>query len=321
VGQPIWAGIGGWLVLGAGIVGAWVLVRMLTVLARHARQGQRVAARLNWVVPPEEPARNRSGLDRQLDTVISGYRASHALAARVAELEGQRPATPPGPEPESDRDRAALLPVAGPPPRARQLSEASFVAGSDALVRVRTAIRLVQDCRLKINGGPGDRLENGGATAHDAPPDTRPLLHDLFRALGTEIQDLTRSAQGIGGAVEAFIRAAESSAAGGAIAPGDSARGGEAEPGFSALKCRALTVELESGLQRLGAELRLLSHPFVGRSPEVGDRPERNGSDRSLVTGLRRLEGQLEEVADHLGRLTRDAEELSRELDRQPERS
>ena len=68
---------------------------------------------------------------------------------------------------------------------------------------------------------------------------------------------------------------------------------------------------------RLGwAELRLLSFSAWRRSSDAGDRPERNGSDRSVTTGLRRLEGQLEEVADHLSRLTRDAEELSRELGR-----
>jgi hypothetical protein len=171
----------------------------------------------------------------------------------------------------------------------------------------------VQDCRLKIDGGPGDRRENGSVGLA--------MVHDLFRALGVEIQDLTRSAQGLGGAVSGFIRSAESVAPAGGFDPDDPGRAAAAELEVSALKCRTLAVELESGLHRLGAELRLLSHPFVGRGPEASDRPERNGSDRSLVTGLRRLEGQLEEVADHLGRLTRDAEELSRELDRQPERS
>jgi hypothetical protein len=259
----------------------------------------------------------------------------------VAELEGQLTVADhqPGLEPErTEIDPASVLSARL---RARQLSEGAFVAGSDALVRVRTAIRLVQDCRQRIDGGPlspagtpapgpAGRHENGGeAAAGTAPPTgptppaaapAQPLIHDLFRALRAEIGDLARSAQGLGGAVDGLVRSAEHRAADGEIAPNDPRWTGATDLGLSALKCRALAVELEGGLQRLGAELRILSQPFWRRSPEVTDRPERNGSDRTLAAGLRRLEGQLEEVAEHLGRLTRDAEELSRELDRHPER-
>jgi hypothetical protein len=329
-GGPSWAGIGGWVLLGAGLASAWFLGRATFRLAQSGRQGQRMAVRLDSVAPPEDPARGPRGLDRQLDRVISGYRASHALAARVAELEGQLanlPPVEPGPP----------APAPAPPaqPRARQLSESSFVTGSDALVRVRTAIRLVQDCRQRLDGGPAgpagvsgsavDQGENGGPVpAREPTPEASVLMGDLFRALGAEIGDLTRSAQGLGGAVEGLIQSAETAqpsetspaSQAGAIDPDDPSRVESEERAFSALKCRSLAVELEGGLQRLGAELRLLSFSAWRRSSDASDRPERNGSDRSVTTGLRRLEGQLEEVADHLSRLTRDAEELSRELGR-----
>ena len=337
-GGPSWAGIGGWLVLGAGLACAWLLGRGVFRLARSGRQGQRMVGRLDAILPPDDLARGPRGLDRQLDRVISGYRASHALAARVAELEGRLA------DQLAERRPAEPAPPAAPaiPPRARQLSESSFLSGSDALVRVRTAIRLVQDCRQRLDGGVaaagsiGDRGENGGLLPTPEPePVAEVLMGDLFRALGAEIGDLTRSAQGLGGAVEgliqsAAVRSAASSASpaetspaflAGAIDPSDPGRVAGDERAVSALKCRSLAVELEGGLQRLGAELRLLSLSAWRRGPEAGDRPERNGSDRSLMPGLRRLEGQLEEVAEHLSRLTRDAEELSRELDRQPERS
>jgi hypothetical protein len=197
---------------------------------------------------------------------------------------------------------------------------------------VRTAIRLVQDCRQRLDGGPAaptgvsgsaaDQGENGvPIPARDPAPEATVLMGDLFRALGAEIGDLTRSAQGLGGAVEGLIQSAETSrtspaSQAGGIDPDDPSRVESEERAFSALKCRSLAVELEGGLQRLGAELRLLSFSAWRRSSEGSDRPERNGSDRSVTTGLRRLEGQLEEVADHLSRLTRDAEELSRELGR-----
>jgi len=324
-GGPAWAGIGGWLLLGAGLASAWFLGRGLFQLAKSGRQGQRLAVRLDSIVPPEDPphgARGLRGLDRQVDRVISGYRASHALAARVAELEGQLANREPMALATGAPAAKALPPAI--PPRARQLSESSFVAGSDALVRVRTAIRLVQDCRQRLDPPAGAIGENGGPLpAAEPAPEPVVLMGDLFRALGTEIGDLTRSAQGLGGAVEGLIQSAEVVAASpiGANDPLAPSRVGGEERSFSALKCRSLAVELEGGLHRLGAELRLLSFSAWRRSSEAPDRPERNGSDRSLAAGLRRLEGQLEEVADHLIRLTRDAEELSREIDRQSERS
>jgi hypothetical protein len=347
-GGPAWAGIGGWLILTAGLAGAWFFARGMVVLARGARRGQRMSARLDVVIPPDDPSRFDRGVDRQLETVISGYRASQSLAARVAELEGQL------------RERALreASPAPAPPPipaavrlRARQLSESSFVAGSDALVRVRTAIRLVQDCRQRLDGssmsGPGtpgaadtSRYEKGGRRVPPPPNGWReasenggvarpggreapsaPLLHDLFQALGAEIGDLSRSARGLGGALDELARTTGRRPAGGRFAPNGPRAMGSPELALSALKCRSLAVELEGGLQRLGAEIRLLSHPAVSRGPEAAERPEKNGSDRSLMAGLRRLEAQLEEVGEHLVRLTRDAEELSRELDRQPERT
>ena len=129
-----------------------------------------MAARLNWVVPAEEPSRSRPGLDRQLDTVISGYRASHELAARVVELEGQLAARASGVETPAAAIEPAptLVPANGPPPRARQLSEASFVAGSVALgfgdAFFDAANEELRRC-ARLDFSVGGRIEPAGCAA------------------------------------------------------------------------------------------------------------------------------------------------------------
>lgn len=378
--------------LGLGAVVLWLLFARLAALARRARIGERFLARLAQAVPADDEseggaATERAGhasvaasADRRLDQVLSGYRSAMALTARVAELEreldraragasrGDVEPVSPAPFPAADHGSlppAEPSPMAEPeraataidPERVRQLAEGTFLTGSDALVRVRSAIRLVQECRqrpgVKDAALPADLPANGngrgtngaGVDRHEVRPEgplgarpaeplrarpTGPLgappraplgssprapLGELFVALAAEVDDLSRSARGLRPVLEALL-VTPAGRRNGSLAP--HVLGWKPSSGgtLSILKCRALSVELERGLRRLGAEVQLLSRSRRSLGPGADASDVRGETDRGLAHGLRRLELALEEVAAHLANLTRNAEQLSRELDR-----
>ncbi len=364
------------IALGLSAAGLWLLFARLAALARRARLGERLAARLAQALPAEESLGSAvsgaggsqlpipASADRRLDQLLSGYRSAIALTARVAELEREldlararvgagagAEARPSPPSPSSSEP--ALFPTTETDlAPVRQLAEASFLIGSNALVRVRGAIRLVQECRQRpgvrdaagpgagpqsgtaprtgVNGGGswgnGGGVSGGGVAFHGASENRGAPLGEVFVALAAEVNELSRSARGLRPALEALLVGSPGGLGvggrrNGSLAPHGSGWKSSSSGNVSILKCRALSVELEGGLRRLGAEVQLLSR---SRRPlgSGGDSSEvQSETDRGLAHGLRRLELQLEEVATHLASLTRNAEHLSRELDRPPARS
>jgi hypothetical protein len=300
--------------------GVPVLRRLLGRSPRDLEQESRlldqIAARLEVALAANDPGRSGPGgasgdpdvtraevIERQLEEVLEGFARASRLEVRVAELEVEL-----GCLHRSEAiERAAAGNRAAPLERARRLTESSFVAGSDALVRVRAVKRALEEWRQRA----GD-----GASAAPAPEPVADVLASV-------LEDLARLG-GCAAGLRALAGAAEAASwLGGA--PGNRPAPAPVAAGplllLIALKLRGLAAELEKGLLGLRAELRALRAAGLARPAANGRRGEpprdRRGAEgpgwgRALV----RLEAQMAEVAEHVAAFTRDSEQLARELDR-----
>jgi hypothetical protein len=245
--------------------------------------------------------------------------------------------------------------------RVRRLTESSFVAGSNALLRVRAVLRTLQDCRQRlgtdqnpvtdtqkspspspsptstVNAGASNRpspsnLPNlasqsnspsppAGGPNSSVPPLSVDGVDGVFDSILGDVgrlADCARSLQPLADAAETAAGAAGSTG-GSALA-----RALSREPRLpdgrllmAALKLRGLAAELEHGLLGLSAEMRVLKRARLARPSVNGvGGARRSGAEPSLTRVLERLEAQMVEAVDHVTGLTRDAEQLSRELDR-----
>jgi hypothetical protein len=298
-------------------------------------------------------------LEDELARVVRGYQKVEGLASRVAELEaervlarlavaGEHPATPDATESAATPDAAAAAAEAELIlDRARRLTESSFVAGSDALVRVRATLKNLRDWRTRLGatveeqasalpGAVADNVaaapSNGdtapGASSAASPPVPAAALAAVFTALARDVMRLAECAR----ALRPLATAAEGLAG---LRPAGGSDGGRravpiwdiaASPGpdprrellLATLRIRGLAAELETGLTGLRTELRVLGRlpvaPPVTNGRERVARPE--GPEPAFLRTLSRLETQLTAVATDIAGLTRDAEHLSRELKR-----
>ena len=219
----------------------------------------------------------------------------------------------------AEQERAAAI------EQIRRLTESSFVAGSDALLRVRAVLRTLHDCRQRLGDGqhrlmdaqhPPEDLSNQSP----AIPATIPAAL-VFDSLLTDIGRLTACARGLlplAAAAETAAGAPGSTAGSPpAPAPSKESRPPDGHLLIAALKLRALAAELEHGLLGLSTEMRVLKRARLARPSVNGvDGGRRSGPDPSWMRMIERLEAQMTEAAEHVAGFTRDAEHLSRELDR-----
>jgi hypothetical protein len=310
-------------------------------------------------------------LEDEVARVLRVYGQAAELGARVAELEAERvlarlaakgelggeneliaerePAT--AGEPSADGERAVNgEPASGLAPadaalildQARRLTESSFVAGSDALVRVRAALKNLKDWRQRLGrdeeGGSPPGSNGDSAPGAKTPPEsamqtapgtgtaTAGAFAAVFASLSADVAHLAECAQ----ALRPLAAAAEALAG---LAPGGAPGTTAAVPSWdiaaatparsrhlllTALRVRSLAAELETGLAGIGTELRVLGRVLAAKpiANAKGRNPGREGPDPAFVRTLSRLETQLTEVAADIAGLTRDAEHLSRELAR-----
>lgn len=293
-------------------------------------------------------------LEREIAHVLRVYGQAEELGARVVELEAERvlarlearaePAA--GESRAAEPAAAAVEPAAAAEPapgdsapadaapgdapaadaalvldRTRRLTESSFVAGSDALVRVRAALKNLKDWRQRL-GANEDRVPPAGANGDSAPS----ALAGVFASLSADVARLAKCAQ----ALRPLAEAAEAMAGLGPGGPGPTAPVPSWDVASSpaaarsrhllltALRIRGLAAELETGLAGLGTELRVLGRLPAAKLVANGQKrtPEREEPDPVFVRTLSRLETQLTAVATDIAGFTRDAEHLSRELSR-----
>jgi hypothetical protein len=329
-------------------------------LARKERLLGKISRRLSEVLRDDGPSQSTASteIELRLDQVLTGYRGAVGLEARVAELEAELRAEQQGQNTPRGRDGDAGA-VEGASidggegteviERVRRLTETSFVAGSDALVRVRATLRALSDWRQRLADDPRQPPEAQQAPAREdraarASGGSQPVALEVqvFESLAAEVQQLSSCASRLRPIADAAEMAARlepsvshpkpaaslSSAAHGSnpASPGldhpsaGDPPAGDPEPSshllLTALKMRGLAAELESGLVGLGTEVRVLGRAWRPRAEDGVRGVLRNGPDPALVRALDRLEIQLTEVADDIAAFTRDAEQLSRELDR-----
>jgi len=326
-------------------------------------------------------------LEEEIAHVLRAYRQAEVLAARVAELEAERVLARlaakaelmPASEAPASESPASEAPVNGAPAdevlagdapaqgsstdaddaataeavlildQARRLTESSFVAGSDALVRVRAALKNLKDWRQRLgsvanSAAGGEGVAPAGANGDSAPgplaaaaaawqpataaqPASAAAFAAVFASLSTDVVRLAECAR----ALRPLAAATESMAG---LRPGGGAGAsrtvptwdGPSSPGaaqrrhllLATLRIRGLAAELETGLTGLGTELRVLGRLPVAK-PVANDKERaarREGPEPAFIRTLSRLEMQLTEVATDIAGLTRDAEHLSRELKR-----
>jgi hypothetical protein len=194
---------------------------------------------------------------------------------------------------------------------------------------VRTAFRTLQDIRQRLGDGqqriadarPVDAQQGSGDLIRQSPPLSAIPAAPVFDSLLADIGRLSICARGL----LPLAAAAETAA----CAPGPNAalpssrgtsRDVPAPDGhllIAALKLRGLAAELDHGLLGLSAEMRVLKRARLARPSADGvDGRRRNGPDASLLRAIERLEAQMAEAAGLVEGFTREAEHLSRELDR-----
>lgn len=361
-------------ILAAGGLGI-VLTRLLLGRRERARLLARIAAQIAAATGGghgRELLADNS-LEDEIARVLRGYQQAEGLASRVAELEAERvlarlaaqaesvaanetpsAAAAAATAPEASAEAAAAADAANAEAalildQARRLTETSFVAGSDALVRVRAALKNLKDWRQRIgasaeSGASGESMAPAGANGDSAPGAlgaSRPAALQpaaavgpsaaafaaVFASLAADVARLAECAR----ALRPLAATAESMAG---LGPGrgDGSSGAvpiwdiASSPGadrrhhllLAALRIRGLAAELETGLTGLGTELRVLGRLPVAK-PVANDEervPKREGPEPAFIRTLSRLEVQLTEVATDIAGLTRDAEHISRELKR-----
>ncbi len=339
------------IILGALVACGFSILIARVILSRRLRQREALLGEIADLVAAATNGASGSALlasgylKDEISQVIAAYRETRELAARVAELEVELAAVRvqlPMEEIEEARTEEPDLIL----DQARRLTESSFLAGSDALVRVRAAVKNLQDWRLRLvaneeqrtgpepitarpDAGPGS---SSGAASNAAPGEMdgdAPPVAAVFSALSMEIAELAAQAKGLKPLADATEAIAGLRPRGVGAGQGDPA----SVPGWNvpaqvlssrrlllltALKLRGLAAEIETGLVGVSAELRVLGTVPASKLLQNGRRrqPARVKTDPAFVRALSRLETQLSEVAHDIASLTRDAEHLSRELGR-----
>jgi hypothetical protein len=206
---------------------------------------------------------------------------------------------------------AMALSRAGAVDRARRLTESSFVSGSNALVHARTVLRGIQDCR--------ERLEEASRSEPEHmkdDPSSQAVAH-AFESLLTDLEWLTACARRLRPLVDGDSTA-PAPAPSSILSPLPAAlRHRLAGDGalLTGLKLRGLAAELEHGLSGIAAEVRVLRRAGLSRPRLNGRSASAPPADAPWERVLRRLEAQVGELTEQVAGFTRDAEQLSRELD------